>query len=122
VVEVILLDDQLDEVGRRLLHHAAEVLAVEAAPVDLADVGLGTGDGVFLRIEDAAADLDAAVALAILETDLELQLEVAVGLLAAQEGVVLEGAVGVAADEGMVLDAPVLGEAFPAGEVLAVEE
>ena len=40
VVEVVFLEDFLDDVGRGLLHHAAEILAIEAAPVDFADVAL----------------------------------------------------------------------------------
>src|SRR5262249_37071258 len=115
VVEVVLLDRLLDEVGRRLLHHAPEVLAGQATPEALADVALRAADGVLLVVEDLAADLHAAVAGAVLEADLEGQLEVAVLLLAAQEGVepgVLLGA----ADDGPVLDAPVLGQPLPAGE------
>src|SRR5262249_4809740 len=72
-------------------------------------------------VGDAAADLHAAVPLAVLEADLERQLEVLVLLLAAQEGVVV-GVAGRVADDGAVLDAPVLHQALPAFEVLAVEE
>ena len=67
------------------------LLAVEAAPVAGADVALRAVDGELLRVDDLAADLDAAVAVAVLEPHLERQLEVLVLLLAAQEGVELRG-------------------------------
>src|SRR5438067_5200637 len=83
VIEVVWLEHLLDELLRGRLHHAAEVLAVEAAPELLADVALRPLDGVLLLLEDFATDLHAAVALAVGEPDLEAQLEIAVLLLAA---------------------------------------
>src|SRR5262249_56787509 len=104
-----------------LLHHAAEVLAVQAAPVNLAHVALRAQDGEVREVEDGRADLHAAVGGRPLEPHLELQLEIAVRALAAQEGVELQ-ALRRGADDGPVLDAPVLHEAIPAGQVFAVEE
>src|SRR5260370_24994583 len=120
VVKVLFLEDFLDKVGRRLLHHAAEVLAVKTAPEDLADVALRAGHGKLLLVVDLAADLHAAVAIAVLEAYLERQLEVAVPLLAAQKGVELEP-FGSGADQSAVLVGPVVQEAFPAIQ-LGVDE
>src|SRR5262249_11807554 len=118
-VEAVLVDELADDFLRGLPHHAAELLAVEAAPVLGADVALRPLDGELLPVEDLAADLHAAVALALLEPDLELHLEVLVRLLAAQERVELQP-VRRGADEGAVLVAPVL-EPFPPAQVLGEE-
>src|SRR5205807_421212 len=101
---------------------AAEVLAVEAAPVDVADIALRALDGEMLAVENFAANLHAAVALSVLETDLKRQLEVLVLLLAAQEGVELQTLGRGGADDRSILDAPVFHEPFPAFEILAVIE
>ena len=122
VVEVVLFEHFLDHVAGRLLHHAAEEFAVEAAPVDVADIALRALDGEVLAVGDLAADLHAAVAFAVLEADLEGQLEILVLLLAAQERVELQALGRRRADKGALLDAPVFQESFPAVEVLAVKE
>src|SRR5262249_60905794 len=71
VVEVLFLEDLLDQLWRGLFHHAAEVLAVEAAPENLADVALRAFPGQVLPLPDLAADLDAAVADAVLQAHLK---------------------------------------------------
>src|SRR5262245_49523170 len=130
VVPVAFLDDFLDQVGRCGLHHAAAaanaflrvvVLAVEAAPVDLAHVALRAADGEGLLIDDLAADLHAAVG-ALGHLHLEDELEVLVLLLRAEEGVELE-ALGGGADDVALRHRPVLvDQALPAIEILAVEK
>src|SRR5262249_55673793 len=92
VVEVVFLQDPVDDLFRGLLHHAAEVLPVQAAPVFSAHVTLGPLDGVLLRFEVLTADLDAAVAGPAVpdQPHLKFQLEILVLLLAAQEGVELQ--------------------------------
>src|SRR5437868_8946531 len=88
IVEVALLEGLLDQAGGCLFHHAARlqavlvlfaavVLAVQAGPINLAHVALGTLDGKMLVIEYGAADLDAAVGILADQPDLKLQLEVA---------------------------------------------
>src|SRR5262249_28291752 len=57
------------------------------------------------------------------QLDLELQFEVSVLLLAAQEGIEIVPIGESGPNNGLVLDGPeLIGEPFPAGEVLAVEE
>src|SRR5262245_59590904 len=120
IVEAVLFQDLVDFVARRFLHHAPEMLAVEAAPIVFADVALRAFDGEVLVVENFAADLHAAVSFAFFEPDLEFQLEVLVFLVTAQKGVELEP-VRRGADNGPFLDLPVL-QAFPAVEVSAVEK
>src|SRR5439155_21748084 len=86
------------------------------------DVALRTLDGEVFAVGNFAADLHAAVALAVLEADLKGQFKVLVFLLAAQEGVELQTFGRRRADEGAVLYAPVFIQSFPAFQVLAVEE
>src|SRR6185437_256156 len=121
VVEVVRLDGFFDEIAGRLLHHAAETLAVQTAPVARANVALRPGHDEFLPIFELTANLHAAVADAVLETDLEGQFKIAVLLLAAKEGIVL-GIFRRVTDDGTVLDAPILGQTFPAFEILAIEK
>ena len=90
-------------------------------PSRLADVALRAGDGELLRVEDLAADLHAAVALAVLEADLESARSPCTSSCCTGRCVNGRPLAGIA-DDGAVLDAPVLLEPFPAVEVLAVEE
>src|SRR5262249_20945942 len=124
IVEVFHLEDFLDEVGVGRLHHATKVFAVEAAPVLLAHVALRSGDSEGLHVMDVAANLHAAVAgFARSELDLKLQLKILVLLLAAQKRVEFDPLGRRRTDDGAVLDAPeLIDQAFPAGQILAVEE
>src|SRR5262249_39788487 len=89
IVETVFLEDFVDLVLVGGFHHAAEILAVQAAPPALAHVTLGPGDGKAFHVVDLAADLHAAVARPALARELhqETQLEILVLFLAAQEGV-----------------------------------
>ncbi len=122
VVEIVRLEHLLDELAVRGFHHAAELLAVEAAPVRAAHVALRAADSKGLHVDDLAANLDAAVA-GLGHLDLERHFEVLVLFLAAQEGVELETLLGTGADDGAVLHAPeLIDQSFKAGQILAVEE
>src|SRR5262249_11970556 len=76
-------------------------------------------DGELFHVVDVAADLDAAVPLAVLQAHLALELEVAVLLFTAQEGVELQAVGGGGAGNGGAVDLPVLHQAFP---VVGLEE
>src|SRR5262249_40609774 len=101
-----------DELLRRLLHQAAEQLAVQATPVDIAHIGLRTSDGELFSVDEGAANLDAAVCLVAGELHLALQLEIAEIALSAKECVV-RNRLGAAADEKSLLQSPELGKPLP---------
>src|SRR5262249_12375739 len=112
IVEIVFLQCLPDELLWRLLHQAAEQFAVQAAPVDIAHIGLRTSDGELFAVDEGAANLDAAVGLLAGELHLALQLEIAEIALAAKE-CVERNRLGAAADEKSLLPSPELGQALP---------
>src|SRR5262245_53460969 len=113
IVEVGGLEHFFDDIAWGLLHHAAKMLAIEAPPINVADVALRPFDGQFFAIEHFAANLDAAIAGAVFEAYLKAQLEIPELALAAQECVETKALRERSANERAFAHLPVFGQSFP---------
>lgn len=115
IVEFLGLDDFFDHLGFGCFHHAAEFLAIETAPVLLADIALWPSDDklVFLFFDDHTADLYTTIADAIFEFDFEAEFKVGELLFAAQECIELNAVFASVGGDGFAIIFPNVLESFP---------